>query len=363
LVPGLARLGWVGPVLTGSVPRHEPDGSKDLEATGCVVHRVWGLGPAIDMAAEPRVLRRLVRAIRRFDPDVVHTHMAKAGALGRLAARIVGVPCVHTFHGHHFRATWPRDRLAQGAERRLGRLTAAAVCLTERQRRDVVDLRGILPAWKVHVIAPGLDVARFRAQADRAAATRVRVRHGRDGEALFLWAGRFVPVKDPGLLVDAVAASRRAFRLVMLGSGPLWREIRAGVKARGLGATIDLPGPVVDVASWILACDAVVLSSRSEGAPLLVLEAKALGRPAVVTSVGGVPDLVAHGHDGLWVPPGAPRAMAAALDALAADPARLRDLGVEAGRGVEARFGARRLAAETAALYEQVRRSPVPSAG
>ena len=347
LAPALVQRGWEGPILAGRTGRHEPDGTDRLRGTGADVVRVRALARGVDPGADARAFRTILAAIRHVRPDVVHTHMAKAGALGRLAARIAGVPAVHTYHGHHLQAPWPRDVLARRAERTLARITAAGICLTPRQRRDLVETHRVIAGDKVHVMAPGLDVADLR----RRAGAGERSRHDRP---LFLWAGRFVEVKDPLGLVRAVALSQRAFHLVMLGVGPTRAAVRRRIQAEGLQDVVSCPGASPDIAPWLAACDAVVLSSRSEGAPMLVVEAKVLGRPAIVTAVGGVPDLVGHGVDGWWVPPDSPRELARALDLLAAD-AELRErLGRQAAVGADQRFAAARLADETAALYEGV---------
>jgi glycosyltransferase involved in cell wall biosynthesis len=140
----------------------------------------------------------------------------------------------------------------------------------------------------------------------------------------------------------------------MLGDGPLRGAAERAVAEFGLAGVVHCEGPVAETAPWIAASDAVVLSSRSEGAPMLVVEAKILGRPAIVTAVGGVPDLVRHGVDGWWVPPGSSHDLTRALDAMAADAALRRRLGEAAAEGAAERFGADRLAAATAELYERV---------
>lgn len=341
-------------MLVGRVEEHEPDGFDDLAATGAQVIRVPGLGRGLSPGADGRALRRILGHVRARRPDVVHTHMAKAGAIGRTAAFLARVPAVHTFHGHHLQAPWPRDRLACGAERALSYLTAAAVCLTPRQRRDLCEIHRPVHRSKVAVVGPGLDVEALRAQVSPDAVAAIRRRWRRADRPLFLWAGRFVDVKDPLMLVRAVAASDRRYTVVMVGDGPLRRTARAWIEAEGLGDVIGCPGAVSELAPWLAAADAVVLSSRSEGAPLVVLEAKVLGRPAVVTAVGGVPDLVQHGVDGWWVPPDSGYELARALDALAEDPGLLRRLGEAAARDVEARFGRDRLAEDTIRIYERV---------
>ncbi len=355
LVPGLRQHGWDGPVVVGRVEPHEPDGASELETLGVEVIRLPTLKRAVAPVDDARSLSRLARLLQDLQPDVVHTHLAKAGAVGRLAAQAVGVPAVHTFHGHHLRAAPPLAWFARRSERWLARSTAAAVVLTPRQRRDLVDLYRVVPAAKATLVPPGIDLGAVRARAEATDALALRRRLAPDGACLFVWAGRFVHAKDPALLVEAARRLSSSARIVLLGDGPLRDAVRARATAGGLADRVRFPGPVPDAAPWIAASDAVVLSSRSEGAPILLLEAKALARPAIATSVGGVPDVVAHGVDGLWVPPGDPAALANAIDRLARDPALCRRLGEAAGAGVEARYGALRLARRTAALYERVR--------
>ncbi len=353
LVPELHKLGWDGPVITGRVERHEPDGLPDLEATGANVVTLRALGRGLDPSKDPRAMKGLLAAIRHHAPDLIHTHTAKAGALGRIAARICGVPVVHTYHGHHFESGLGKADVARLAERALGRFTDVAIALTERQRRDIVDVHRILPADKVHVIGPGLDMQAFRARAKEDLPAGAYAGAAPDVPR-FLWTGRFVPVKAPRLLVEAVAIATQPLHLTMLGRGPLLEQVRATIRAHGLEDRIHCPGSVSNVAPWLAAADGLVLCSRSEGAPLSVVEAMALGKPSVVTTVGGLPDMVEHQGTGLWVPPGEPLALAAALDRLAADAGLRRRLGSAARAGAEERFGAPRLARETAALYEEL---------
>ncbi|MHC5012859.1 MAG: glycosyltransferase [Planctomycetota bacterium] len=348
LVPALKPFGWEGPVVTGVTEPHEPDGTEELEAAGAEVIRLRSLRRGVSPGSDARAFGSVQSLVRRLRPDVVHTHLSKAGVLGRKAAFLAGVPTVHTFHGHHLTAPWPLDVMTRFAERALAPVTAAAIALTPRQRRDLVTTHRVLPAHRVRVVGPGLDVADVRGRAAAGPVPRPMARLRETGLPVFLWAGRFVPVKDPLGLVDAAARSLRAFRLVLLGDGPLREEVRERIRDRGLSEVVRCPGAVDEVAPW---------SSRSEGAPLLVLEAKALERAALVTTVGGVPDLVSHGEDGWWVPPGDVDALARGMDALASDRDRLRAMGRAAGADIDERFGGARLGRETALLYEIVRRS------
>jgi glycosyltransferase involved in cell wall biosynthesis len=349
LVPGLAARGVAGPVWTGEPADGEEDASDVLRRRGVEVEVVPGLRRLPSPAADAAAWRWMGRRLRETRPDVVHTHLAKAGALGRLAARAARVPVrVHTFHGHHLTATLPARAAIRAAERRLARLSTAVVCLSRSQREDLVVRHRVVPADRAVVIGPGIDVEGFRASVDPRRARSLRVAHApRDG-VLLVWLGRFVAVKDPLL---AAAAARRAaerspvpLRLAMMGDGPL----RASLREDGV---VVLPGPVADAADWIAASDALLLSSRSEGTPVAAVEAACLGRPVVATDVGGVADVVTAGETGLLVAPSDEAALAAAITRLAGDPALRARLGAAASASAPSRFGADRLVSETAALY------------
>jgi glycosyltransferase involved in cell wall biosynthesis len=349
LVPGLAERGWTGPVLFGRTEAGEPDGRADLAAAGADLVPVATLARGLAPARDLRALRDLTALARRAAPDLIHTHLGKAGALGRLVARRLRVPAVHTFHGHHFDLPGARGRWVRRAERALGRLTTRAVCLSERQRRDLVEVHRVVPARKAVVVPPGLDLDRVRARARQGS----RPPSAADGRPFVLWNGRFVAVKDPLLVVDAVERARTEFRVVMLGDGPLRGRTRRLAARRGLLDRIEVLGPVEDPAPWVAAASALVLTSRSEGTPLSALEAFAVGTPVIAPTVGGLPDVVRHGENGLWVPPGDAAALARALDRVVGEPALARALGRRALLDAED-YGAARLAERTAALYDEV---------
>jgi glycosyltransferase involved in cell wall biosynthesis len=355
LVPGLARAGVEGPVWVGEPAAGETDCADLLRAAGAEVVRVPGLRRAVSPAADARVWRWMRSRLRRERPDVVHTHLAKAGALGRLAARAAHVPVVvHTFHGHHLTARLAARTAARLAERRLARATTAAVCLSESQRRDLVERFGVLPPEKAVVVGPGIDVDALRASVDPERVARLRAGLVPEGGVLFVWLGRFVDVKDPGGAVSAFLRARAGgtappLRLAMLGEGPLRAASMRSAGPSGGSATFT--GEVDDPQHWIAAADAVVLSSRSEGTPIAAVEAACLGVPVVATAVGGVADVVRDGETGVLVPPPAGEALGVAMRRLALDPALRARLGERARRDAEARFCAARLVSETAALY------------
>lgn len=328
LVPGLARLGVKGPVLTGEVPPGEDDGTADLARHGVEIVRVPGLVRRISPWHDGRASRWLRRYLADARPDVVHTHTSKAGALARRAAARAGVPViVHTFHGHHFDVGGVAAVAAKIVERRLARITTRVIALSARQRDDLVARHAIAPEEKVVVIPPVIDEAGLRARATAQACAAFRAAHAHAGETVLLFIGRHVHVKDPLALIEAFARARvtsPGLRLWLAGDGPLRAAVLARVRALGLSEHVTDHGPVADSALVVGGCDAVVLASRSEGTPIAILEARALCKTVIATAVGGVPDLVASDGVDELVQPGDLHALAAAMVA-AAMPARHRD--------------------------------------
>lgn len=362
LLPGLAARGWTGPLVTGRVERGEPDGGDDLERAGARLVRLGTLQRGLSPWRDLRALRDLLALARRERPDLVHTHLGKAGALGRLVARRLDVPCVHTFHGHHLDLPGWGPRLVGWAERRLAALTTRAIVLSERQRRDLVEVHRVLPAAAVRVVPPGLDLAAFRARAQAEPAEGARGAAGEDarraeaaleGGRAVLWVGRFVPVKNPLALVEVAERLPAPLRLVALGEGPMRARVRRRAARRGLGERLLLPGALRHPAAWLARARALLFTSRAEGTPLAALEAFALGVPVVAPTVGGLPDVVHHGVNGLWAPPDDAPALAAALGRLEAEPALRARLAAGARASAEA-YGADALAERTAAVYAEV---------
>jgi len=344
LIPGLAQAGWTGPVVHGACPVHEPDARPALERVGAELMALPSLTRTPSAFKDARAIRDLVGLLRRVKPDVVHSHMGKAGALARVAAWHARVPVVHTLHGHHFDRPGLRGRAARRAERLLGRLTTRLVCLSRSQWHDVVERHRIVPAERAALIGPGFAIEPF------ASISRANVQCDE-----VLWTGRLVAVKRPFALLDLAADLPSTTRLVVVGTGPLKDPLERAVAERGLGERVELVGAVDDVRPYLARAAAFVLPSASEGTPLSLLEAMVAGVPVVATDVGGVADLLQMTGAGTPVP-------AADRGALAQAVRRILDAPDEAGRVAEqaayrarALFGPSRLVEGTAALYEGLR--------
>lgn len=344
LIPGLAQAGWTGPVVHGACPAHEPDARPALERVGAELVTLPSLTRTPSAFRDARAIRDLVGVMRQVKPDVVHSHMGKAGALARVAAWHARIPVVHTLHGHHFDRPGLRGRAARRAERLLGRLTTRLVCLSRSQWQDVVERHRIVPAERAALIGPGFAVEPF------ASLSRADVRQGE-----VLWTGRLVAVKRPFALLDLAEDLPATARLVVVGTGPLKEPLARAVAERGLTDRVELVGAVEDVRPYLARAAVFVLPSASEGTPLSLLEAMVAGVPVVATDVGGVGDLLQMTGAGSPV-------RAADRGALAQAVRRILDAPGEAGRQAEqaayrarALFGPSRLVEGTAALYEGLR--------
>lgn len=280
--------------------------------------------------------------LRRERPGVLHCQDRRAGLVGRLAARAAGVPVVSTLHGApdglsylvrgNLRAApeRSRDRLYYlHAERWLSRsggiVVAPSEAIAEYLRRHVR-----LPEAQVRVVPNGVDLARFSPA-------------GHTGGAGVLWLGLMGAVKRLDVLMDALASF--SGRAVLAGDGPLLPMVSA--RASSLGGRVTLPGFVADPVPLFAAADAFVLCSAAENMPLALLQAMACGLPVVATRVGGIPEVVRDGVDGILVPPGDAAALAAALSSVT--PA----MGVAARARVEEAYGIERCAAGLAAVYAE----------
>jgi glycosyltransferase involved in cell wall biosynthesis len=277
--------------------------------------------------------------------DVVHTHSAKAGAIGRLAAKRVGIPVVHTLHGfpfHDFQPAWRRN-LYIDIERRLGRSTDVFLAVGSSVAAEAIRL-GIAPPDRVRVIMSSVDTSIQPATAASRAAARDLL--GLPHEALVVGTvGRLDFQKAPDHFVEAARRVRDPrVRYVWVGSGELEAEARRLAIRRGLGNRMLFTGERDDVPALLPAFDVFAMSSRYEGIPCALAEAMLAGIPAVATAVNGVPEIVVPGETGLLARAGDPVSLARAIEHALARPEERRRWAVEARRLVVDRWAPSELA-------------------
>ncbi len=350
-------------LLAGALGPGEADMAYLADARGVEVRTVPGLSPEIRPLADLRALWSLFRTFRRERPHVVHTHTAKAGALGRLAAVMAGVPVrVHTYHGHVLGGAYfsrATTGLYRFLERVLGRITSRVLVLTESQREELVDHLG-LDSARVRVVPLGFDLSRFL-EPEGAAVESCRRRFGIPADvALIGIVGRLVPVKNHELMLHALARLRAGYdgpvKLLVVGGGDSEREraLRTLADSLGVGDDVVWAGWVRDVETVYPDLDVLALTSLDEGTPVALIEGLASGCPTVARAVGGVTSLLAPGVVARFVDTEDPEAFALALRTTLENPPN-EGARAAAQKEVARRFGIARLVADMAALYEELR--------
>lgn len=339
-------------LVTGTVGGAEGDMTWYATERGVTPIIIPTLGRELHPIRDIATLWKLYRLLRQLKPDVVATHTAKAGFVGRVAAWLAGAPViVHTYHGHVFHGYFSpaKTRLFLLLERFAARLSDAIIALTPGQRDDLVNVYHIAPASKFIVMGYGLDLSAFAA-AQRHSGTFRRA-WGVAGDApLITIVGRLAPVKNHALFLQAAVKLREilpAARFAIVGDGELRTELEAQVDALGLRDAVFFTGWQKDVTPVYADSDVLVISSVNEGTPFTVIEAMAAGCPVVSTAVGGVPDFLNYGELGKLVPSGDADALAGALVETVQQPPdaeALRALIVE-------RYGIDRLVRDLDALY------------
>lgn len=319
---------------------------------------VPGFGREIRGLPDGAALMRIVRLLQRVRPHIVHTHTAKAGTLGRLAAWLCRVPVVvHTYHGHVLQGYFSpaKARLFLTIERWLGRRTDRLLAVSKRVRHELLDL-GIGHPDRFEVLPLGLDLDRFLdAEARRG---ELRGELGYTGrEVLVGIVARLVPIKAHEMFLNVAAALAQRLpdiRFIVVGDGERRAALQALAGQLGIGERVRFLGWRRDLERVYADLDAVVLTSRNEGSPVSLIEAMAAGRPVVATRVGGVPDLVEDGLNGLLVAADDVAAMARALVDVLTSPDRGRGMGEAGRKRVYPAFRAQRLITDVDRLYGQL---------
>jgi glycosyltransferase involved in cell wall biosynthesis len=316
LTAGLREKGYETRLIVGREAPSEGNLLDMARQKGIEIEQLAGLGREIRPLADLVTLWQLYGLIRTYRPEIVHTHTAKAGVLGRIAARLAGVPViVHTYHGHVLRGYFGPLKTAffRRLETALGRITDVAITVSVALRDDLVGM-GVAPREKMRVVPLGLDLARFarpHARGDLRAACGAG-----ESETLIGVVGRLVPIKDVDCFLEAASqvcerAPRARFAIV--GDGERRAALEQKAASLGLGPRVTFVGWRKDLESVYADLDVVVNSSRNEGTPVALIEAMAAGRPVVATSVGGTSDLLGEGERGILVPPADPAALAEAI--------------------------------------------------
>jgi glycosyltransferase involved in cell wall biosynthesis len=358
----LRRRGYDTLLVHGSIGPGEASLEHVAAARGLRTHKIARLRRNITIFGDAVALVKLLRLVFAEGPDVIHTHTAKAGALGRIAALVYNLTCprarrclvVHTFHGHVLTGYFGRtgNRLVAFAERTLAARTDRIVAISPRLQDDLTTRFNVAARAKTVVIPLGLDFGPLLADAPPCAA---RARLGLAPEAFVIaYVGRFVAIKALDRLFHAFAAVLRHVpraRLLMAGDGPTRGALEELARRLEIDDRVTFTGWTDDVATVYAAADVCCLPSLNEGTPVAIIEAMAAKRPVVATAVGGLTDLIDDERNGLLVPPNDTAMLARALLRLAGDPELRARVAAAARASVVTRFSIERLAADIHELY------------
>ncbi len=355
LSKGLEAEGFETLLVAGTPGPEEGDLGEEARAKGIRLEVLPSMRRELRPLRDLRSLASLVSILRRERPVIVHTHTAKAGALGRAAAALCRVPVrVHTFHGTTFHGYFG---LLSGwanltAERFLARASTRLLAVSERVFDDLVDRR-VARSERIVLLRGGVDLDPFLAvEAPPSAHSPLRAEIGLDGKTpLLACVGRLARIKRIDVLLRALSLLPAEVHLALVGDGPDREALVRLASDLGLSARLHWCGWRRDLAGIYAAADLVVLSSDSEGLPLSLVEAMACGRAVVATEVGGVSELLVHERTGLLVPPRDPESLARAIASLLGRPAVRAEMGARGRARVRERYAASALLRETAALY------------
>jgi glycosyltransferase involved in cell wall biosynthesis len=318
-------------------------------------------------AHDPIVLAQLANLMRDFRPQIVHTHMAKAGALGRLAAatynRTIGrsarARVVHTYHGHVLDGYFSpgTTRLFLTIERGLARATDRIVAISPNIRRALLEDYHIGHAGQYAVVPLGFDLSTFEAIDEHAGAEARAALNITPDAHVVTTVGRLTAIKQQSLFLDVaarVAAGDPLAVFVIAGDGSLRGALEDQARTLGLERQVRFLGWRRDLSTIYAASDLLLLTSRNEGTPVALIESLASGVPGISTDVGGVRDVLTSDAVGLVAPDGDASGLAIHVATLLGDPERRRRMGAAGRAQVVARYGINRLVADVDALYREL---------
>jgi len=325
----------------------------------------------INVLRDREAYRRIKAIIRDFKPDIVHTHAAKAGTLGRLAAYECRVPVIlHTFHGHVFHSYFSplKTRVFLEIERYLAKRSTRIIAISQRQKKELGLIYKVAPMDKIEVVPLGFDLDAFADDQDRK--RRLFRSHYQldDDEIAVVIVGRLVPIKNHRLFLDAMKVvwenSGKRVRAFIVGDGEERGSLEAYARQLGLDFvdfTVEQRRAALTFTSWRrdidvvnAGSDIVALTSNNEGTPMSLIEAQAANKPVVTTRVGGITDVVVPGETAFVSPKGNVSKLAKNLFMLIEDDELRQRMSVNGRRYMEERFGYERLVKDTAGLYHRL---------
>lgn len=335
-------------LLVGGLPEAgESDSLHVLEEYGVQPLLIEEMKRLPNFSSDRLAYKRLKQIIEEFQPDIVHTHASKAGALGRKAASSLKVPViVHTFHGHVFHSYFGKLKttIFKTIERNLAKKSTGIIAISDLQKTELAAVHKICPKEKIQVINLGFDLHKFHENlAEKREQTRNEFAIEQDEIAIAI-VGRLAPIKNHDLFLDAVQLAaqqtQKKCAVFIVGDGTERQSIEAKI------AELQLPPHIrIVMTSWIkdigtfnAGMDLICLSSNNEGTPVSLIEAQAANIPVITTDVGGVKDILLDGETGFVVPKNNPEKFAEKLVLLIEDEKKRKKMSQNGWTFVEEKF-------------------------
>ena len=338
-------------LVTGYCAEDESD-YLETSATDIAAVRIDGLGRSISLFGDIKSLLQLIKLIREFKPDIVHTHTAKAGVVGRIASILSGHHSarIHTFHGHLLHGYFGnfKTQLIILLERSLALFTSKIFAVGSKVRDDLVQAK-IAKSSKFVVMPPGLELRNIPSREDALRAL------GLDQANMYCsFIGRVTQIKRPDRFLEVVEKSQKRnlnLNFIVAGAGDLLEQTIASAKAKDL--PITFLGWREDIELILAATDIVILTSDNEGMPLSLIQAGMAGKPVVSTNVGSVSEIVEDGSSG-FITDFNPTHLTDALEKLRNDPNLAKAMGQTAKEITTSKFSVMRLVNDHQNIYKNL---------
>ncbi len=310
----------------------------------------------VSLVSDWRAIRKLWKVFREEKFDIVHTHTAKAGALGRLAAKLAGVPAIiHTSHGHNFYGYFNVffSRAVIIIERILSFFTDRIIVLTKLEKRDCLSFK-VAKARKIALVYMGLELDSFQAGNP----DKIRVELDiQSREKVVGYVGRLDAIKGPQFFVNAARLclqKNNSLKFILVGEGVLRKELEEKVASWGLQNRIIFTGWRDDIPTIMSIMDVLILPSLNEAVGIVLIEAQSLGVPVVASNVGGIPEIIKDKQTGILVEPANPHLLAGAVIELLNNPSRMKAMSEAAKNRVRGRFKAESMVEKITGIYSEV---------
>ena len=356
-------------LVVGEKEDHEKDAAFLAEQMGIKTVSIPDMGRSVHPFRDYKAFGHLKKIIKDFQPDIVHSHAAKPGAIGRMAASSMKVPViVHTYHGHIFHSYFSKlkTRFFLETERYLARKSDALIAISQQQKKELAIEFRVANENKFRVIPLGFELNKFLEDQEQKR-KRFRAEFDLDENEIAIGIiGRLVPVKNHGLFLEGVCHvarnSSKKIRAFIIGDGETRKVLEEKAKYLGISFTSGYnKSALLNFTSWRTdigvinaGLDIITLTSLNEGTPVSLIEAQAANKPIVSTRVGGIGDIVIEGKTALLSETNAPDAFKQNLLKLVEDDGLRSCLGKNGADHVQQRFSVKRLADDMARLYHEL---------